>query len=557
MPYDGQTIVDIDITRPDGDAEPKSILDDVTKETKRVLKNTPYSWSRFQNISGSDMVLGDVVSLGGTNGLVVADTINSYMKYVVLVEDIASGAVGLVARNGGPVSAKTAGAVVAYNYVRKSVTSKSLEDMGIAVAAATIVPSGSIGFALESVASAGLCSVFLFEHTSASPTDTTNHVLTMTNRTGVVVGIGAAASPDPANDNSTILNDVKGTLRPLVFAYESIPNITQGKWVVDGIHPVLVQGPVTRLHYLRKSATTMALESTGVSATTIAARPPGTVGIAVSELVSSGVSLVQALLFGLTSDVPAMSLPQVVNVNGQFVNALTRSYTGQRAALFNPLDGSTIVLPMPSTYTNDTNIQGRNGRDQANLFNPNTYTYFYLTYDGLTLATRSSNNAPGVGPNLADGETHFAFLDVIRRDGSANLMNVITVGQWSYYKTPVTVGVISVLNTETVMNIAGAVPPDAGEFDIDGYGTANKPGAAQASIYDFDVRIITTIPFRKSRLGVTGVSDANTKSDGLQLTGRVPNTGFLAGMWTEVSNPSATSVTLSATVNIVGYKNPV
>lgn len=555
MAYDGQTIIDIDVTRPDGDAEPKSVLDDVTKEIKRVLKNTPYSWASFLNQTGATLNVGDVVAVG-SDGLIVNDTVGSFLKYVVAVESISASAIGLVAREGGPVVAKAAGPVVTHNYVRKSATSLAIEDTGIAATASLLIPNGVIGFALETTGGAGPCSIFMFEHTVTAPTDVSNHVLNLTNRTGVVVAAGSAVSPDAANDSSVVLNDVKGTLSPVLIAFESIPNITVGKWVQSGVFPVLINGTVSRLHYLRKSATPLALESTGVSASSIAARPPGTVGIALTEFVGGGTGTVQALMFGVTANVPAMSLSRVTNLLGQFVNSANRIYQCQRASLFNPLDGSTIVISTPSTYNNDTNFQGRGGRDQANLFNDNTFVYFYLTWDGTTLATRSSLNEPKIGPNLANGETHFAFLDVVRR-GTGTLLNAFTTGEWSYYIQPVGLGVVTQFDPELALNISGAVPPTSYEFEVQAWGQVEMPGLNQGGFVDFDFRVFPGIPFLHARCGITGSSDANVKRDGLHMACKIPRTGYLGAVWTVAQNTSGVPIFVAAQVDILGYKNPV
>lgn len=559
MPYDGQSVVDLDVTRPDGDAEPKSILDDVTKEIKRAVKNTPYSWSRYENLTGATLSPGNVVALGGVGGLIINDVQGSFFKHVVVVESIAASAVGLVAREGGPVAALSAGAVTAFNYIRKSVSPKAFEDMGISISATTPIPNGAIGFALESVGAAGLCDIFLFERSSTAPTELADHILNLVNRTGVVIGPGESVSPSDLNDNSTVLNDVQGTLKPILIAHKSIPNITSGEWIQSGVHTVVIQGIVQRLAYLRKSATSRALESTGVLTNEISGPPPGTVGVALSSFGGGGTGTVSALLFGSTVPLSTMAIPGIVGLRGVAnpnFPLTRRDYITPMVCMVNPVNRSTVSIVDNTTLTCDVTVQGRGGRDQASVFSPNVWLYFYLTWDGLTRAIRASINPPTIGPVLANGETHFTFLDVIRFGPSSNLVDMFTVGDWSYYRNPVLLTTNQTVGGPSVINIsmASSLPPIALEFEIDSYGQAEITGSNQGGYIDFEIWILGPSAYRIARLGITGVSDGNVKRDGLQLSARLPNIGgILSSYWRPITG---SDYVVSANVMLLGYRNP-
>lgn len=156
----------------------------------------------------------------------------------------------------------------------------------------------------------------------------------MTNRTGGALVIGDVCALDPSNNESVILSDVSANVRDYVVAKTAPANLALGTFAADGAINTKVEGAVTRLNYLRKSATTRALEDTGVSSLSI--NPPaGTLAIA---LQGNGAGSAVIPCFWLGGKIPA----------GQsFVDMTNR--TGGTGAVgdvvaFDPANNLSVVL---------------------------------------------------------------------------------------------------------------------------------------------------------------------------------------------------------------------
>lgn len=99
----------------------------------------------------------------------------------------------------------------------------------------------------------------------------------MTNRTGGVLTAGDIVAVDSANDASVVLADSTGARRQYVVFVSALPtssahapattinDLAQGLFLPVGAATVKVAGATTRGNYLRKSATTKALEDTGTA----------------------------------------------------------------------------------------------------------------------------------------------------------------------------------------------------------------------------------------------------------------------------------------------------
>lgn len=118
------------------------------------------------NGTGGAAAVGDVaaLSLAADSTVVLDDTVSSLRKFVVALQTPAGAAAGAYAISGNVTGVKAQGAIAAGQYVRKSATSKAVEDAGVAVSSSARPPIGTIGFA-TTAAAGGFVNIFLFPRT--------------------------------------------------------------------------------------------------------------------------------------------------------------------------------------------------------------------------------------------------------------------------------------------------------------------------------------------------------------------------------------------------------
>jgi microcystin-dependent protein len=120
----------------------------------------------------------------------------------------------------------------------------------------------------------------------------------LTNRTGGTLAAGNVVGFDPANDTSVILADASGIVLPLTVAQGTVPNLSTGLFLGGTkVSLITTQGVVVRGNWLRKSATTLAAEDTGVAQTV--SPPAGTFALALTGS-GGGASAVVGELLGST-----------------------------------------------------------------------------------------------------------------------------------------------------------------------------------------------------------------------------------------------------------------
>ena len=129
----------------------------------------------------------------------------------------------------------------------------------------------------------------------------------LTNQTGVTLSAGDVVALDLANNSSVALSDAQGSLRQFVVALATITAAATGVFGQSGQVTVTSQGAVTRGNYLRKSATTKALEDTGVAAGAALQVPAGALGVALTGAAGPGAGTVVAVLFGFTYPIPRVT----------------------------------------------------------------------------------------------------------------------------------------------------------------------------------------------------------------------------------------------------------
>lgn len=116
------------------------------------------------------------------------------------------------------------------------------------------------------------------------------------------------------------------------------------------------------------------------------------------------------------------------------------------------------------TVTNDVTLAGPtvNGRDQAAVFASASWVHFYFIWNGATLATISSPNAPPTGPAaLPTGYTYWAYATSVRYDATPLLLRTYTRGAEAFYATELALLTAGVATSETLQSLANYVPPNA------------------------------------------------------------------------------------------------
>jgi hypothetical protein len=117
----------------------------------------------------------------------------------------------------------------------------------------------------------------------------------LTNRTGASRASGDVVAFDISNDRGVGLVDEVGSLMPPLVARATISADADGEWGGRGQHVALkATGSIARGEYIRKSATSLTVQGTGVTMDASTAPPSGAVGIA---LAAAGGGVVTAMLF--------------------------------------------------------------------------------------------------------------------------------------------------------------------------------------------------------------------------------------------------------------------
>lgn len=163
--------------------------------------------------------------------------------------------------------------------------------------------------------------------------------VSLTNHTGSAQVAGDVVAADTTQDSSVVLADVVGSFQKFVVAMQANANAAPGAYAKSGIVTAKAQGAITRGSYVRKSATTLAVETTGAGIGDTVNPTPGAVGLALAA--ASG-GFVTILLFDrtVTGRTAILCFGDVINV----IAAATTSYlsVGQKVD-----SDSTGVFGMP------------------------------------------------------------------------------------------------------------------------------------------------------------------------------------------------------------------
>lgn len=120
----------------------------------------------------------------------------------------------------------------------------------------------------------------------------------LTNQTGGALAAGDVVAISLVNNSAVDLVDVVASVRRFVVAYAAISSAAAGPFMRSGpIAGVKAQGAIARGNYVTKSATSKAVEDTGIAASS--APPTGALGIA---LASAAGGVVTVLWFDMTAN---------------------------------------------------------------------------------------------------------------------------------------------------------------------------------------------------------------------------------------------------------------
>lgn len=118
------------------------------------------------------------------------------------------------------------------------------------------------------------------------------------NKTGGAAAAGDVVALHSGFDNAVGLDDTAGSFNKFLIALQTPADGVVGAYAKSGPVPnAKATGVITRGQYVRKSATTKTLESTGVAASAAVAPPAGTIGWA---LTTAAAGVVTVMLFDET-----------------------------------------------------------------------------------------------------------------------------------------------------------------------------------------------------------------------------------------------------------------
>lgn len=117
----------------------------------------------------------------------------------------------------------------------------------------------------------------------------TQIVIELTNKTGGALVAGDVVALKQSTDASAVeLKDTVSSESMFVVALDSISNNASGRFAIGGRVTVRNQGAVTQGNFVRKSATTLAIEDTGTACNGSNDVPVGTIGIALAAAGGTG-----------------------------------------------------------------------------------------------------------------------------------------------------------------------------------------------------------------------------------------------------------------------------
>lgn len=224
--------------------------------------------------------------------------------------------------------------------------------------------------------------------------------------------------------------------------------------------------------------------------------------------------------------------------------------------LFKPSDESLVTVVNPgAAITCNVGTAGpiANGRDQAGAFSSSSWIHFYLIWNGTTLATLASASAPPSGPTLPTGYTHWAYVGPDYFTSSSELVETYLRGARAYYKYRQLGLNGGTQTTDTAVNLASVVPPNAGNWRAELYMTATSSGGG---VWTHDVI-----------LSILGGGGSNAQCQVAQNLSGLANSTIMSQRFPGIEMPNVgqqfyyrnvvgAGSSASATIYILGYSIP-
>jgi hypothetical protein len=213
----------------------------------------------------------------------------------------------------------------------------------------------------------------------------------------------------------------------------------------------------------------------------------------------------------------------------------------------------TVTIWEPgSAITNNISTAGpaANGRDQAGAFSNSSWVHFYWIWNGTTLATISSATAPPTGPTLPSGYTHWAYAGANWIDGSGIMRKIYIHGSKVFYEEAENALAGGSATTETSVNLASFVPPNAlaALLNIRGGIDTNAGGSAESKP---QIRFVSNRSYYATNLRC----NANDGDRGAALI-EIPNVSqTIYYLYTDEINPGNIS-TRNMNIQAQGYVIP-
>lgn len=373
------------------------------------------------------------------------------------------------------------------------------------------------------------------------------------NLTGGSLVAGDVVALDTATDSTVVLDDTVSSKALKAVALATIAHAATGEFTIPGVTPVNVTGTVVSGRYLRKSATTLVAEDSGVLHGAATDPPEGSFGVA---LTGDAGGQVLAYLFGFTypgNTAPTITgLARVHGLTGAN-NAGTPNTQFDVAALSavvrDPVGGGTLVLPTVATRTLDLSLVGpaAGGRDEVSAFSANTWIHCYLIAktDG-TYHVTASTTGPPTGPAFPTDYTLWAYLGALRVNNGSQIPRTRLRGAWAYYDAQQNALTDGAATVETAVSLAALVPPTA--LSVHVHASAVPSVGGLPPLNNPRLRVVTGQDFYTS---LNNSGNASGSQFNLDLV--IPNVSQqLFYLWANA--PLATN---GLYLNVAGYENPV
>ncbi|MGF0237183.1 hypothetical protein ACQR3P_30520 [Rhodococcus sp. IEGM1300] len=220
--------------------------------------------------------------------------------------------------------------------------------------------------------------------------------------------------------------------------------------------------------------------------------------------------------------------------------------------LRNPSTGSLANITATGTLTCNLATAGPavNGRDQSGAFLASTWVHVYFIWNGSTLATVVSLNAPPAGPTLTGalaGYTHWFYVGALYFNASSQLTKTRYRGNRAIHYTQVGVVTNGSATSQTAASTATGVPPNAQTAIVIASGQMNTSASGGAQSF-IGMRVDSgsdafTVPFSAA---ASSVALANG-------TQELPNIGQnIYYLWYSETNPGNISLR-SSQIAVCGF----